>query len=106
MLLRRPQLSEEVAGHLRSQIMSGALRPGSFVRIEDTAAELGVSATPVREALVTLRGEGLVEQIPRRGYRVGELRREDVEDTWRPLGIRAIFESQEDAPVIDIGWRQ
>ena len=81
-LLRRPQLSEEVAGHLRSQIMSGALRPGSFVRIEDTAAELGVSATPVREALVTLRGEGLVEQIPRRGYRVGELRREDIDDIF------------------------
>ncbi|NIL75315.1 MULTISPECIES: GntR family transcriptional regulator [Rhodococcus] len=81
-LRRRPQLSEEVAGHLRGQIMSGAIRPGSFVRIDETAVELGVSATPVREALVCLRGEGLVEQVPHRGYRVGELSRDDIEDIF------------------------
>ncbi|MGA9871575.1 MAG: GntR family transcriptional regulator [Rhodococcus sp. (in: high G+C Gram-positive bacteria)] len=62
--------------------MSGALRPGEFVRIDETALELGVSATPVREALVTLRGEGLVDQVPNRGYRVGELCREDIEDIF------------------------
>lgn len=81
-LTRRPQLSEDVATHLRGQIMSGVLAAGSFVRLEETAAELGVSATPVREALVTLRGEGLVEQVPNRGYRVGELCREDIEDIF------------------------
>ncbi|WP_072802857.1 GntR family transcriptional regulator [Rhodococcoides yunnanense] len=82
LLRRRPQLSEEVAGHIRRQIMSGALRPGSFVRMDETAAELGVSATPVREALVSLRGEGLVEQVPHRGYRVGELDRGDIDDIF------------------------
>ncbi|OZC46738.1 GntR family transcriptional regulator [Rhodococcoides fascians] len=81
-LRRRPQLSEEVAARLRAQIMSGVLGPGTFVRIDDTAADLGVSATPVREALVTLRGEGLVEQVPNRGYRVGELSREDIDDIF------------------------
>ncbi|WP_269455244.1 GntR family transcriptional regulator [Rhodococcus sp. EPR-157] len=81
-LRRRPQLSEDVAAHIRSQIMSGVLRPGVFVRIDDTAVELGVSATPVREALVSLRGEGLVEQVPNRGYRVGELDRDDIEDIF------------------------
>lgn len=82
LLRRRPQLSEEVAAHIRSQIMSGTLRPGTFVRMDETAAELGVSATPVREALVSLRGEGLVEQVPNRGYRVGELCREDIDDIF------------------------
>lgn len=81
-LRRRPQLSEEVAGHIRGLIMSGALRAGQFVRIDDTAQELGVSATPVREALVSLRGEGLVEQVPNRGYRVGDLCREDIDDIF------------------------
>ncbi|SNS52930.1 GntR family transcriptional regulator [Rhodococcoides kyotonense] len=81
-LRRRPQLSEDVAGRIRAKIMSGALASGSFVRIDETAVELGVSATPVREALVSLRSEGLVEQVPHRGYRVGELLREDIEDIF------------------------
>ncbi|MDV8078267.1 GntR family transcriptional regulator [Rhodococcus sp. IEGM 1370] len=79
---RRPQLAEDVAASIRQQIVTGALEPGAFVRIDETAAELGVSATPVREALVSLRGEGLVEQVPRRGYRVGELSRQDVDDIF------------------------
>ncbi|MGH3576308.1 MAG: GntR family transcriptional regulator, partial [Mycobacterium sp.] len=50
--LRRAQLSDEVAGHLRLAIMSGELRPGTFIRLDETAAKLGVSVTPVREALL------------------------------------------------------
>ncbi|KQU55258.1 GntR family transcriptional regulator [Rhodococcus sp. Leaf278] len=79
---RRPQLSEDVAGRIRQRIVTGLLRPGSFVRIEEAAAELGVSATPVREALVALRGEGLVEQVPNRGYRVVELTQQDIDDIF------------------------
>ncbi|MCZ4520007.1 GntR family transcriptional regulator [Rhodococcus ruber] len=79
---RRPQLSEDVAGRIRQQIVTGVLQPGSFVRIEEAAVELGVSATPVREALVALRGEGLVEQVPHRGYRVNELSAQDVDDIF------------------------
>ena len=66
-LRRRPQLSEDVAAHIRSQIMSGVLRPGVFVRIDDTAVELGVSATPVREALQRLRDLGYLQQSGERG---------------------------------------
>ncbi|WP_032379980.1 GntR family transcriptional regulator [Rhodococcoides fascians] len=81
-IARRPQLSEDVAGRIRQQIVTGVLPPGSFVRIEEAAVELGVSATPVREALVALRGEGLVEQVPHRGYRVNELSAQDVDDIF------------------------
>lgn len=81
-LTRRPQLSDEVAGHIRGLIMSGTLRPGRFVRMDEQAAELGVSVTPVREALVSLRGEGLVEQVPHRGYRVADLQRQDIVDIF------------------------
>lgn len=80
--LRRTQLSDDVAAHLRGAIMSGRLRPGSFVRLDETAAELGVSVTPVREALLTLRGEGMVESVPNRGYIVAPLEREDVYDIF------------------------
>lgn len=81
-LQRRPQLSEEVADHVRRRIMTGQVRPGDFIRLDETAAELGVSVTPVREALLTLRGEGMVESVPHRGYLVATLSRADVTDIF------------------------
>ncbi|WP_207546340.1 GntR family transcriptional regulator [Mycolicibacterium monacense] len=79
---RREQLSDEVAGHLRAAIMTGALRPGTFIRLDETAAELGVSITPVREALRTLRGEGMVRLEPHRGHVVVPMTRGDIEDIF------------------------
>lgn len=81
-LARRPQLSEDVANHVRRRIMTGQVRPGDFIRLDETAAELGVSVTPVREALLTLRGEGMVEAVPHRGYVVTALSRADVTDIF------------------------
>jgi DNA-binding GntR family transcriptional regulator len=80
--VRREQMSDEVAGHLRAAIMSGTLRPGTFIRLDETAAQLGVSITPVREALRTLRGEGMVQQEPHRGHVVAPLSRRDIEDIF------------------------
>lgn len=80
--LRRAQLSDEVAGRLRAAIMSGALRPGTFIRLDETAAELGVSITPVREALLKLRGEGMVQLEPHRGHVVLPLSRQDIQDIF------------------------
>jgi DNA-binding GntR family transcriptional regulator len=82
----RPQLSDEVAAALRSRIMSGELRPGARVRLEEIAAQLGVSITPVREALLTLRGEDMVELQPRRGYVVAPLSKQDVHDLFQLQG--------------------
>jgi DNA-binding GntR family transcriptional regulator len=80
--MRRAQLSDEVAGYLRAAIMSGALRPGTFIRLDETAAQLGVSITPVREALLTLRSEGMVRLEPHRGHVVLPLSRKDIEDIF------------------------
>ncbi|WP_232374920.1 GntR family transcriptional regulator [Mycolicibacterium mengxianglii] len=80
--LRRTQLSDEVAGRLRAEIMSGVLKPGTFIRLDETAAQLGVSITPVREALLTLRGEGMVRLEPHRGYTVVPMSRQDIEDIF------------------------
>ena len=80
--MRREQLSDEVAAHLRTDIMSGNLRPGTFIRLDETAAALGVSITPVREALRTLRGEGMVQLEPHRGHLVVPLTRHDIEDIF------------------------
>lgn len=80
--LRRTQLSDEVAGRLRAEIMSGVLKPGTFIRLDETAAQLGVSITPVREALLTLRGEGMVQLEPHRGYVVLPMSRQDIADIF------------------------
>ena len=84
--IRRPQLSDEVATHLRALIMSGRLRPGERVRLEEIAEQLGVSITPVREALLTLRGEDMVELEPRRGYVVAPLSKQDIIDVFTLQG--------------------
>jgi DNA-binding GntR family transcriptional regulator len=81
-MVRREQLSDEVAARLRAEIMTGAVRPETYIRLDETAARLGVSITPVREALRTLRGEGMVELEPHRGHRVMPLSRSDVEDIF------------------------
>lgn len=80
--VRRGQLADEVAAHLRIGIMSGTLRPGTFIRLDETAAELGVSITPVREALRTLRGEGMVQLEPHRGHVVSPFSRADIDDIF------------------------
>jgi DNA-binding GntR family transcriptional regulator len=80
--VRREQMSDEVAALLRVEIMTGVLHPRDHVRLDETAARLGVSITPIREALRTLRGEGMVELEPHRGYRVMPLSRDDIEDIF------------------------
>jgi DNA-binding GntR family transcriptional regulator len=54
-------LREATVEHLREQIVTGGLQPGELLKDGEVAAQLGLSPTPVREALVQLAGEGLVE---------------------------------------------
>ncbi|MGW6121452.1 GntR family transcriptional regulator [Nocardia sp. NPDC055165] len=63
-------LVEMTAEHVRAQVLSGALAPGERVGEEALCARLGISRAPVREALRRLAEQGLVEHLPRRGYRV------------------------------------
>ncbi|MEU7814356.1 GntR family transcriptional regulator [Pseudonocardia sp. NPDC049154] len=80
---RPQQLSRHVANHVRERIMSGQLRPGDRLRLEHIAADLGISVTPVREALAGLAGEGFVEAQPRRGFVVSTLDRGDIADVFQ-----------------------
>ncbi|WP_084550105.1 GntR family transcriptional regulator [Actinomadura rifamycini] len=78
----RRQLSDEVAAYVRELIMSGRVRHGEFLRLERVADDLGISVTPVREALLSLRGEGFVTLVPRRGFMPAPLSRRDVQDLF------------------------
>ena len=67
---------------MRELIVSGQLEPGQFIRPETMAAELDISATPMREGLLTLQSEGLLRVEPRRGFMVSPLSANDIEDVF------------------------
>lgn len=71
---------ESVARTLRRLILNGALAGGSVLRQEELSKKLGVSRMPLREALLKLEGEGLVETQPRRGVVVTMLSAQDFEE--------------------------
>lgn len=79
---RRQQLPEEVASYVRELIISGQVKPGEFLRIEPISEALGVSNTPVREGLLSLRSQGFVQLAPRRGFVVAPFSQEDVRDLF------------------------
>jgi DNA-binding GntR family transcriptional regulator len=76
----RPHLSEDVARYVRKRIFDGTYSAGEYVRLDQLAAELGISVTPVREALFQLRAEGLLAQQPRRGFVVLPVTGRDLSD--------------------------
>lgn len=76
----RPQLSEDVARFVRKRIFAGTYAAGEYIRLDQLAAELGISVTPVREALFELRAEGLLAQQPRRGFVVLPVTQRDITD--------------------------
>ncbi|QUR68399.1 GntR family transcriptional regulator [Mycobacterium spongiae] len=76
----RPQLSDDVARYVRRRIFDGAYPAGQYVRLDQLAEELGISVTPVREALFALRAEGLIAQQPRRGFVVLPVTGRDLAD--------------------------
>ena len=81
-LIAKKPLREDVHSLLQERIVQGDLLPGNRLQDVLLAAELGVSRTPVREALLRLEREGLVESDPNRGFFVAPLSRQEVLDTY------------------------
>jgi DNA-binding GntR family transcriptional regulator len=80
---------DQVYGVIRERILTGALPRGARVHQEDVAADLGVSRTPVREALRRLAAEGLIEMRTNRGARVTDLGPDDMR---QPYEARLVVE--------------
>jgi DNA-binding GntR family transcriptional regulator len=79
---QRTRLSDDVTSYIRELIMAGELRPGQVVNIDSFAREIGVSATPVREALMVLVSEGFLKTEKHRGFTVAPLSRQDIIDLF------------------------
>lgn len=77
------RLSDRIYNIIRNDILSGNLRPGQHLALEEIARNLGVSTTPVRDALSLLAADGLVDWRPRRGAYVAHLTPKAVEELYQ-----------------------
>ena len=80
--LTRQRTSDEVYQALRQSILSHLFEPGQRLQVDEIAAKLGVSLTPVRHAIQQLATEGLIEVRPRSGTFVARLTAQDVDETF------------------------
>jgi DNA-binding GntR family transcriptional regulator len=76
-VIRRSTLRTQIAVALRDEILAGRLPTGRDFTVKEIAEQYGVSATPVREALVDLAAQGLLEVEQHRGFRVHEFTLDD-----------------------------
>lgn len=84
-----PTTTSAVAERIREAILGGMLEPGERLKEEQLARELGTSRTPVREALLRLQSEGLVDAAPNRGATVRLYGRAELEEMY---DLRALLE--------------
>ena len=83
LMLRKANLSETVKDILKNKIINNELRQGERIDLVSLSNELGVSWTPVREALHKLEREGLLKNIPNRGFFVAEIKEEDLREIFQ-----------------------
>jgi DNA-binding GntR family transcriptional regulator len=86
---RQPSLREGVAESLTAAIISGALEEGTLYSAPALGAALGVSATPVREAMMELTRKGLVETVKNKGFRVTRITDHELDEITQ---IRLLIE--------------
>ena len=83
-------LKEEIFQALHDQIIAGKYMPGDWLRQEEIANQMGVSMTPVREALDLLVASGLAERVPYRGVRVPKPSKQEIVEAY---SLRMILEA-------------
>lgn len=83
-------LPEKIYNHLRTKLLAGELPPGARLDYKKISVEMGVSTTPVREAMGKLASEGLVDLIPRAGAIVRKL---GAQEAVQLYGVREAIET-------------
>lgn len=89
LITAQERLRDQVAHALRAALISGELQPGRVYSAPALAADFGISATPVREAMLDLAREGLVEPVRNKGFRVTEVSERDLDQYTE---LRALIE--------------
>ena len=91
MRITRVTLHDAVLNQIRDMIIEGQLKPGTRINEGQVGAMLGVSRTPLREAIKTLASEGLVELVPAKGAVVRRFSLQDVRDMLEAVGALEQF---------------
>jgi DNA-binding GntR family transcriptional regulator len=98
MIINQKSLREQVYDFLREELTQGKLVPGAAINLNELSEELGISKTPLRDALLQLDTEGFVTISPRRGVFVNRLTLEDIRNCYEVIGalestvILAVFD--------------
>lgn len=106
--IRRTALHDTLVSHLRDMIIEGDLSPGTRLHEGQLGEQLGVSRTPLREAIKYLASEGLVELVPSRGAVVKRFCAKDVHDmltvlqTLEELAGKLACEAASDAGIAEV----
>jgi DNA-binding GntR family transcriptional regulator len=79
-------LKQQVYDYLRERMRTGKISPGSEINLDETSRKLGVSRTPLRDALLQLEMEGFVTIYPRRGVVVNRLSLQDIQNDYEIIG--------------------
>jgi DNA-binding GntR family transcriptional regulator len=96
--LNLKSLKEQVYDYLRQQFQQHRLQPGQVINMEATANKLGISKTPLRDALIQLEMEGFVTISPRRGIFVNSLPLAEIREFYQVIGALESSALQEAFP--------
>ncbi|HZV66192.1 MAG TPA: GntR family transcriptional regulator [Telluria sp.] len=89
--LERQRLHDTVIEHLQKLIIEGVLEPGSKLNEREVCERLGISRTPLREAMKVLASEGLIEIVPNRGAFVSKMDETEIWETFEMMsGLEAL----------------
>ncbi len=103
--LRPVSLRDQALAELRARLVAGALKPGTVYSAATIANELGVSNGPVREAMLALVNQGLLEVVRNKGFRVVDLTpsdRSDIAEIRKLLEIPSMVKLASSGKVVDL----
>jgi DNA-binding GntR family transcriptional regulator len=91
-------LRQQIYEYLQQEIQAGRLVPGAFINLKEISEQLGVSKTPLRDALIQMECEGFVSILPRRGVLLKRLTLDEIKDILEIIGalesatLRSVFD--------------
>lgn len=80
-------LKDHVYNYIAEQIREGSLVPGKKINENSISEKMNISRTPVREALIQLASEGLIENLPRKGFVIKHLNEEEAKEIYLIIGV-------------------
>lgn len=100
-LLKTATLTDQVYEVLRDRILGDSMKAGDFIREQEVSKKLGVSRTPVREALGRLASEGFLRRIPHRGYQIPSQSAFDLLELYPILASLEVLAGRHSFPKLD-----